>query len=294
MCAISIMASGTTNATTTCGNREVIMAFNPSARTNNAWDLYKKEKRPNPYEDAWRERLQGQYDAISSAQPYNFDPATDPLYQQYREQYTAGAQQAMAQGNALASGMTGGYGSTSIGAVGQQTNLNYMDRMNDALPQIEQNAYARYQGNQANDMSLYGITRDNASMDYQKYRDSMSDYQNNRATNYGEYSDSRNFDYGSFKDDRAYKDAVAAKAAGGGGRDRTSGVYISQMQVGTAYYAYQNGGEAALEKYLNELEAAHVPAEAIADLYESTIEDTTPIDWSRRGGRGAGSEGGGR
>ena len=274
------------------------MAFKQSTRTNNAWNRFKTERndRPDPYQSQWEEKARAMYAEIANRKPFNYDPANDPLFQQYREQYTAGAQQAMSGANAAAAGMTGGYGSTSIGAVGQQTNLNYMDRMNDVLPQMEQSAYARYQGDQANDMNLYGITQNNAGMDYQKYRDQIGDYQNNRATNYGEYSDSRNFDYGSFQDDRAYKDALAAKSAGGGGsgRGRTLPNNLNPQQVGTAYYAYQNEGEAGLERYLDELQAAGYPAEMLADLHESTVEDTTPIDWFRRGGRGAGSEGGGR
>ena len=249
------------------------MAFNPSTRTDNAWNRFRRERndRPDPYQSEWEEKAKAMYAEIANRKPYNYDINNDPMYQQYKQQYTAGAQQALSQGNALASGMTGGYGSTSIGAVGQQTNLNYMDRMNDALPQLEQNAYARYQGDKANDMSLYGLTQDNASMDYQRYRDSVGDYQNNRATNYGEYSDSRNFDYAKFGDDRAYKDALAAKAAAeaaarrGGGRGG-NGVGYSDQQLRSAIEIYEQRGTASLDNYVEGLIASGMDPQAAYNL----------------------------
>jgi hypothetical protein len=131
-------------------------------------------------------------------------------------------------------------------------------------------------------MDLYGITQENASMDYQRYRDSVGDYQNNRATNYGEYSDSRNFDYGKFGDDRAYKDALAAKAAarsgGGGGRGRAGNDY-SDSQLDGAIGAFLDGGDGALNNYINGLIASGMSASdayALRRAVMSSVDNKTP------------------
>lgn len=128
-------------------------------------------------------------DAVMSREDFSYDLESDPLYDQYRKQYTREGDRAMrdAMGNAAA--LTGGYGSSYATTAGSQAYDYYLSQLNDRIPELEQLAYQKYlqEGQDLYDQlaALQSLEQDA----YGKYRDSVSDFESDRAFDYGVYSD---------------------------------------------------------------------------------------------------------
>jgi hypothetical protein len=101
------------------------------------------------YDDAINET----YQQIQNRPAFNYDVNGDALYQQYKDRYTQNARNAMKDTMGQTAALTGGYGSSYAQGVGQQRYDETMRGLTDMMPQLEQQAYQRYQdqGNALND-----------------------------------------------------------------------------------------------------------------------------------------------
>ena len=144
---------------------------------------------------------------------FSYDLNGDALYQQYKDKYITQGKMAMQDTMAQASAMTGGYGNSYAANVGNQAYQASLQNLNDVVPQLYQMAYDQYRQEGQDMLNQYGLLTDRDSIDYGRYRDSVSDWQTERdyLTNlynaertydYTKYSDNRNFDYGVYSDDR--------------------------------------------------------------------------------------------
>lgn len=144
---------------------------------------------------------------------FSYDLNGDALYQQYKDKYITQGKMAMQDTMAQAAAMTGGYGNSYAANVGNQAYQASLQNLNDVVPELYQMAYNQYQQEGQDMLNQYGLLTDRDSIDYGRYRDSVSDWQTERdyLTNlynaertydYTKYSDNRNFDYGVYSDDR--------------------------------------------------------------------------------------------
>lgn len=160
----------------------------------------KREDKPGQYSSRWQEQMDGILRSILNRKEFRYDVNADPLFQQYRDQYTRAGQTAMQDTMGKAAQLTGGYGNSYAQQAGQQTYNTYMQGLTDKIPELYSLALQAY-NNQGNDLkdrySLLG-TADN--QDYGRYRDSVSDYNTelDRLTN--EYNTERSYDYGQYRD----------------------------------------------------------------------------------------------
>lgn len=134
-------------------------------------------KQAPSFSSDYDETISNLYQQISNRQPFQYDAATDPVYNQYKEQYMQQGEQAMRDTMGQAAALTGGYGSSYGQAVGQQQYDAYLQRLNDVLPDLYRTAFDQYQaeGNRlAQNMQLAGQLRD---VDYGQFRDAVADKQ---------------------------------------------------------------------------------------------------------------------
>ena len=96
-----------------------------------------------------------QIQAKNNSSGFSYDFASDPMYQQYRQQYMEQADRAMRDTMGQAASLTGGYGSSYAQRVGQQAYDSYMDRLNDVIPDLYNLAYQRYQDDYARKQNAY-------------------------------------------------------------------------------------------------------------------------------------------
>lgn len=133
----------------------------------------------DPTKNAEYTQYQGQmsdlFNRFMNQKKFSYDPQSDPLYQQYAQQYTTLGRQAMIDTQAQAAGLTGGYGNTYAQGVGQQAYQNYLMRLNDVIPELYSLAYNQYRDDQNLLQNQYQMARDASDTQwdrgYQLYSD---------------------------------------------------------------------------------------------------------------------------
>jgi len=160
--------------------------------------------RPGAFSSTYEQRLDDLYNQIMNRDKFDYNFLKDQMYQMYKDQYTREGRRAMQDTIGQASALTGGYSNSYAQAVGQQQYQNYLQYLNDIIPTLRDQKYQEYLQEGQDMYDKFGITQQAYNNEYQKYRDSMADWQEDRGFDYGLYSDERNFDYNKFLNDRNY------------------------------------------------------------------------------------------
>lgn len=201
---------------------------------------------PAAYDSQYASDIQAAAQAILSRDPFSYDPQTDPLYSQYRKQYTREGQRAAADVMGQYAAMTGGMPSTAAVAASQQAGDLYAAKMADVLPQLYQQAYSMYQ-------DQGDVMRDNLDMlrgldadAYGRYRDDVAQFNTNRSFDYnalrGQISDAQT------AEELAYRQYLGELDQFNANRNFNYDALRSQIQDA------QYGEEQAYNRYLNELQ----------------------------------------
>ena len=203
-----------------------------------------KASKPDAYQSRWDDELTSLYDQIRNRKKFSYDMGTDPLYLQYREQYQRLGRLAMQDTMGQAAALTGGYGTTYGEQVGQQAYNAYLQNLNDIVPQLQQQAYQRYQDEGTDLYSQYSLVKGRDDTDYGRYRDTVSDYYSDLSDARSAYNSERSLDQSQWEtmlnywaqkannENAAYLQALAAeqaaakKSGGGGGGSSSVGLNL--------------------------------------------------------------------
>jgi len=128
------------------------------------------------YAGTYEGQLSDLFDRIQNREDFSYDVNADPLYQQYKDKYVTQGKVAMKDTMGQAAGLTGGYGSTYSQQVGQQTYDSYLQNLSDAIPELYQMAYGKYQDEGQALKDQYGLAGQMRDAEYGQYRDALSDY----------------------------------------------------------------------------------------------------------------------
>ncbi len=131
---------------------------------------------------------------------FQYDVNGDALYQQYKDRYMQQGKQAMMDTMGQAAALTGGYGNSYAQQVGQQAYQGYLQGLNDKVPELYKLALDRYNQEGTDLMNRYSLLADRSDKEYNRYRDSVSDWQTQRDYLANRYNNERNFDYTGFRD----------------------------------------------------------------------------------------------
>lgn len=201
-------------------------------------------------------KISAALDAMLNRKPFSYDAVSDPLYQQYRKQYTREADRSAEDVLGKAAVMTGGMPSTAAVTASQQASDYQMSQMTDKIPELQQLAYGMYMDgvnlDRQNLNTLIGLEDNNYSRWlsnrdylYQLARDQVGDQQYADSLAYQKEQDKLKHDYQKERD--AIEDArydaewqyklqqaaqQAAQRASGG--SRSSGGSRGGMKLSTA------------------------------------------------------------
>lgn len=139
----------------------------------------------NRYDDTIQELIQD----ILNREDFSYDPATDPLYQNYRKQYTREGQRATEDALGAASAASGGLPSSYASTAAGQAGNYYAAQMTDKIPELYQLAYNQYLNDYNMQLSDLGVVQGAEQSDYDKYLNQLS-----------QYNTDRNFDYNAWRD----------------------------------------------------------------------------------------------
>lgn len=133
------------------------------------------------FESDYDANIRELYNKITNREGFEYDYSTDPIYGQYKEAYIQQGRQAMRDTMGQTAALTGGYGNSYGSVAGQQTYDAYLGRLNDILPELEAQAYSRYQNEGDILRQQYALAMEQRNAEYGQFRDALGDFQYEQA-----------------------------------------------------------------------------------------------------------------
>ena len=128
------------------------------------------------YGSRYDAQIQSLYAQILGRDGFRYDSETDPLYQQYVQDYTQQGKLAMQDAMGKAAALTGGYGSSYAQAVGQQQYDAYLQRLADILPQTYGMALEAWKAEGEGLQDKLSTASELEKSDYQRYLDALGQH----------------------------------------------------------------------------------------------------------------------
>ena len=187
--------------------------FQTSERTDSAYDYWQSVQaaQPDPYESQWSGTINNLLDQIVNREDFSYDFNADPLYQQYKDQYTKQGKNAMKDTVAQVSNMTGGYGNSYAATAGSQAYQNYLEQLNNKIPELYQMAMNKYKMDTDTLMGKYNAVGSQEDREFGQWSTKYGLWQGDRnyalnayATLFDQDISSQTFNSNNWKDDRTY------------------------------------------------------------------------------------------
>lgn len=198
------------------------------------------------YANAYQDRINAMVDQILNRGAFSYNYLEDPLYQQYEEAYTRNGNAAMQDTLAQVSARTGGLASSYAGTAAQQTYDQYMQALNDKIPELYQLAYGMYQDEGNTMRNNLAMVQGLENTDYGRYADRLAQYNVDRNLAFN------NWQYGQdqYNTDRAFEYNKYLNSLDQWNADRSFayGKYQDELNQ------YNNERNFEYNKYLNDLD----------------------------------------
>lgn len=149
---------------------------------------FEYEARPEYYDD-YQARIDAALDKLLNREAFSYNPEEDEAYQQYQQTYAREGDRAMRDTLAQVAARTGGMASTYAVSAAQQANQYYMQQLADKVPELRQLAYQMYLDDIDLQVQDLGLLENASNEAYNRYRDTMADWYNDREFAYGNYRD---------------------------------------------------------------------------------------------------------
>lgn len=156
----------------------------------NRGDYSYGEAKPT-YTNRYDPTIQDLLNQIVNREDFSYNAETDPLYSQYRKQYTREGQRATADALGTAAASSGGIASSYAATAAGQAGDYYASKMTDKIPELYQLAYNQYMNDHSMKLSDLAAVQGAEQSDYQKYLNEVSQYNTDRSFDYGVWSDAQ-------------------------------------------------------------------------------------------------------
>ena len=210
------------------------------------------------YVGQWDSIIKDMTDQILNRDPFTYNYLEDPNYIALKGMYTREGDRAMQDAIGSVAARTGGMASSYASSAASQANNYFMSQLSDKIPELQQIAYEAYMAGvdgKREDLSmLMGLD----SRDYNRYLDSLSQWNADRNFGYGVWRDQVNDQR--YEDELSYDKnlAMAEMMAGVGDFSGLAGLWgMSDDQVKMLVDAYSK------EKQTGDSQAAR----ELADWY---------------------------
>ncbi|MGN0610777.1 MAG: hypothetical protein ACI4JI_03240 [Ruminiclostridium sp.] len=169
------------------------------------------ETKAPKYSSNYTSAIKDNLTKVMSNGRFSYNADSDKLFGQYKDSYEKAGQKAMEDTVGNASLLTGGYANSYAVTAGQQAYNEYMSKLSDKIPELEQRAYERYRDDEDSAYRRLGTLMELENTDYGRYRDEVGDYNANRQFEYNKSKDDREqknrdeeFERSKFESDRQY------------------------------------------------------------------------------------------
>ena len=170
----------TVSANTAAALERLEQVYQPSADADAARDYAESFVYFADYESAFDEQLSALYEEMTSREAFSYDPAADAAFQSYLKRYARQGKEAMEDTVAKGAHLRGGYGSSYAQSAGAQAYSDYLARISDVLPQLQEAAYRRYTDEGAALLESYQLLHSRDEADYEKYLQRLKAWQSER------------------------------------------------------------------------------------------------------------------
>ena len=256
---------------------------------------YSSDARPT-FESDYGARIDEMLNQILNRDDFSYDVNSDPLYQQYANMYNREGNRAMNDTLASAAAGAGGMNSYAITAA-QQANDYYSAQLGDKIPELYQMAYDMYLKDLDLQVRDLGLLEDMDNTQYNRYRDTMSDWVNDRDFAYNKYRD----DMGDYKWQTEFDYGISRDQVADGRYDNEWEYNVGRDEIEDGRYE----SETAYNKAMQMLQMGTMPdastlsaagistAEATAYMAAVKQQQAAKKTTSSSGGGGGGSTGSG-
>lgn len=147
-----------------------------------------EQTKPADYQSKYQGRINDVMSKLNDLGEYDYDPAADTAYQQYKSQYAQKAKLANQNAQANASAMTGGYGSSYGTQAGQKAYAATMDDLNSVLDGLTAQNRAEYNTKKSGLQEQLSGLQSAEQNDYTKYQKDYSQWQDGLSYRQNEYN----------------------------------------------------------------------------------------------------------
>lgn len=175
-------------------------------------------QRPGAYQSSFEEELLRLYDELVQRPGFSYDPQQDAAYHSYAAIYEKAGQRAMEDTMGKGAALTGGYDSTYAQSAAQQAYHGYLQQLAAMLPELEENARARYEAEGDAAQQRYELTLAQQKAEKEAWEQAYEDWQAQLKRAESGYDAAYDRDYNAYKTMLGYfadKAAAEQKASGG-------------------------------------------------------------------------------
>ena len=139
-----------------------------------------EQTKPADYQSKYKGQIDNVMGKLDDLGGYDYDPAADTAYQQYKSEYTQKAKLANQNAQANASALTGGYGSSYGTQAGQSAYQNAMAGLSSATNSLYSQALNQYTQKKSDLQSQLSGYQQAEAQDYEKYQTNYQNWENQR------------------------------------------------------------------------------------------------------------------
>ena len=147
-----------------------------------------EQTKPADYQSKYQGQINDVMSKLNDLGEYDYDPAADTAYQQYKSQYAQKAKLANQNAQANASAMTGGYGSSYGTQAGQKAYAATMHDLDSVLDGLAAQNRAEYNTKKSGLQEQLSGLQSAERNDYAKYQKDYSQWQDGLSYRQNEYN----------------------------------------------------------------------------------------------------------
>ncbi len=153
--------------------------YKEDEKVKNAFKEYsnfKENEKPKSYSFSDSALLDKTKNEYMNTPSFSYDLNSDPLYQQYKDSYLREGKKAMEDTVGNASALTGGYANSYAVSAGAASYNNYVDKLNDVIPELYSLAYEGHKDSLDLLSNKLDYLTNKDKEEYSRYQDSYKNY----------------------------------------------------------------------------------------------------------------------
>ena len=135
-----------------------------------------EDNRPMAYASDYTSRIEELVEKALSRENFSYDPATDPMYRQMKDEQTYLGKRAMDDALGAASALSGGYANTFAQTAGEHAYQDYMAQLADGMDDMYNLALSAYDAETRQMESELKALTDAEEKAYKRYLDDVEEY----------------------------------------------------------------------------------------------------------------------